>query len=679
MTTRRRFDTTGGWREQPQPQTQPSPTTSLLQTNPQEQDEKDVKHEQPPQQQQQKETALSGRGKPPRRRRLLYSFWCLVCITLCILLHSLQSLTITTTTMTMTAPLLLMPPSTRKLSPSSKTVNDRDEPLLLLPLETQLELLELQEQQQENNTTTTTTSGGHYFGFFRRILLPHWTTTAKLLDSESVDLRHCNLGLLSFGNFTRWAKPLLEKVERDYYTQRRHNHTNVQQLTPYEFRTKVLPEFALSLLEMYATHTNTSIASTTTTTGTHDAADNDPLQQQQQQPVCNFAKYNLTIRQDVRQAGRVLLAAALQQQQQQQDEFARLAIVIVAFRDVEHLGRIVRAVHMPQHYIVIHLERHSPASYQDEVHKTIVSRYNNVVVVRFGSVVYRSDSVSMINYQIMHWMVNELQLEYDYHVTLGGAVYPLYGPVELARHLKQSQRRRRRVWLGELLHNGRRLGNHTVQYGPLQRKRLYSTVVESKYRLKTKRSQLDGREGWYPHLPAFIENAMTAKTNSGNQAVFAHAVVEALTKSSRVKQLFATAKFGCCCCLEERTWIAALRLIGENDNDSLDAASMFQLWGGTDQCQASMNNAVLTMNPQTCFRNEDATLGSQGRNRTPQDNKKRRDDESSSALYMRGDQMFEALRQAKKRGFLFARKFRSDHAGSMELLQRIQSELHQDE
>jgi hypothetical protein len=153
----------------------------------------------------------------------------------------------------------------------------------------------------------------------------------------------------------------------------------------------MVPEFALGLLEMYATHKG----------------------------LCNFAEYPLQIAYDLSTAEEVLKTVPAN------DSLPRFAIVIVAFKDAAHLEKLVKAVHLPHHYIIIHLERLTSPSYATQVRR-IASQYRNVAVVQFGTVTYRTDSVSMINYQIMNWLVNDLKLEYDYHFTLGGAVYPLH-------------------------------------------------------------------------------------------------------------------------------------------------------------------------------------------------------------------------------------------------------------
>jgi hypothetical protein len=175
--------------------------------------------------------------------------------------------------------------------------------------------------------------------------------------------------------------------------------------------------------------------------------------------------------------------------------------------------------------------------------------------------------------------------------------------------------------------------------------------------------------------PDWLEASMHHKAVSGNQAVYSYRVVEQLVTNPRIKQLFALAKYGCCCCLEERTWIAAMDMLGLAEQAKAQY-SMYQLWGGMQpkengvmECsKGGMKNAVLEWNHQfhskgsiKCFRSENAYY----KNETTQ-----------SSGFMDSTEVWEDLVRAKERGTLFARKFRSDNPRSMELLNRIVRDLH---
>lgn len=466
------------------------------------------------------------------------------------------------------------------------------------------------------------------FDFFET-LLPK--IGARPLKSDVVELRHCHLGRIDYATYTAWATVILQDAWPKFELKLLHNVSEVDDLSKLSWDRFMVPEFALGLLEVWATH--------------HDH--------------CDFNKYPLEISDDLSDAAMTL------QKVPPDSTLPRLAIVIVAFKDIQHLERLVKAVYMPHYYFVIHLERKTPQEYVDQV-KELAEPYSNVVVIQFGTVTYRTDSVSMINYRIMNWLVHTVKLEYDYHLTMGGAVYPLYSAKELALHLQESKRD---VWLGELLHDGSVLGGegHT-QWNYLTRKRLIFTAGEQrKYQQRTKKSN---QNGFVPTIPDFIQTNMTKKTNSGNQAVFSYKFVKELTMSAEVKHLFALAKYGCCCCLEERTWITAARIIGYK-KQALEAANMFQVWGGGTECKSSMNNAILSSNASLCFKNEDATNEAV---RVLQTTTRKR--ERPDPILFHGDKMLEALKDAKKRGFMFARKFKSDDSSSMELLDQIEKELH---
>jgi hypothetical protein len=186
------------------------------------------------------------------------------------------------------------------------------------------------------------------------------------------------------------------------------------------------------------------------------------------------------------------------------------------------------------------------------------------------------------------------------------------------------------------------------------------------------------RNAWTKHpnsetyIPLTIRNAMTRKSTSGNQGIYSHHVIEKLLHSTDVMQLFALSKYGCCCCLEERNWIAALHMIGYGE-DALAHTGMFQVWGGNSyECHGTMNNAVLSTNASICFRSEDP-----GR-RTIRGNNHTNQTTTATSMYFYGNEMWDAIVDAKQRGLLFARKFHTDRPDSMEIRHRIQNELWKD-
>ena len=472
---------------------------------------------------------------------------------------------------------------------------------------------------------------------FLQAILPQKTPT--LLGSTVIDLRHCSLENIDFHQFTSWAHSILQEGYPRF--QSKFINGQLKGLKDTDWNQYIVPELLLGLLEMYATH---------------------------DESVCDFTKFNLDLR--INESDTVHQIQKLRQTPQGPTHMARFAIVIIAFQDVEQLKQLVQALHMPHHIIIIHLERATPLDYINAVQRIVVDPYTNVILLQFSSVIYRTDSVSFINYQIMNWLIRNVRVKYDYHITLDGAAYPLYGNEELAIHLAKTTSIPRHIWLGEMTHDGHPV--RAPQYGLLQTKRLMTTYP-FKYTQRIKRSVSEKNHSFTPTLPDFITNNMMYKTNSGNQAVYSYQVVQQLVTSPHVKQLFATAKYGCCCCLEERTWVAAMFMIGHGD-EALQRASMWQVWGGHVDCTSSMNNAVIHSNETACFRLEDATKGSMALNTTIRQVRDIR--KKAKAVYIRGNQVMDALKDAKKRGFLFARKFRSDNDQSMALQNRINNEIH---
>jgi hypothetical protein len=438
-----------------------------------------------------------------------------------------------------------------------------------------------------------------------RFLLPY----SRILEtSDFVELDHCSLSTLNWTNFTSWAAPILDQAITK-------GLQSAAEALKNESIVAIRDEWTMELLEMYATNSG----------------------------LCHFDQY----RQRVGST-----AATVEAGQQLQRvvkkvptprNHARIAFTIVAYQDVAHLRRLVEAIHMRHHLIVIHVEEPTETKFVEQV-SNLASSYQNVVVLKFGTVVYKSDSVSRINLQLMDWLVHDLELEYDYHVTLGGAVYPLYGASEFAQYLHSSSGH---VWLGELTHKGNRV--HHPQWGVLWKKRLVTTS----YKVTAKAGFL-----FAPNvIPNWMDAALQHKSVSGNQAVFSRSTVQAMLQSPKVQHLFALAKYGCCCCVEERTWIAAMDLLGLLD-EAKNKRSMYQLWGGdTDRCVGSMHNAVLDMDETRCFRFEHP--------------------DQDDTLYVWGNSTWNYLVRAKQEGVLFARKFRSDHNGSTELLHRIRTTLHE--
>jgi thiol-disulfide isomerase/thioredoxin len=442
-------------------------------------------------------------------------------------------------------------------------------------------------------------------------------------SSDVAELRHCNLQHVDWDDYFAWASFILEKKMPRVRSKPAYAEFAEWQILE--------QEFCLELLEIYATHHG----------------------------YCHFDNGDFVVTPHLSHAADIFSTIPAASTQ----NYARLAICIIAFQDAPQLQRLVEAVHMPHHYILIHLERRTSLEFQNEVQE-IASRYKNVAVVQFGTIIYRTDSVSMIQLQLMKWFITN-NFPYDYHVTLNGASFPLYSAKELALFLRQEQTtRRRNVWLGELTHKTAIRIRETQAHLLTGHKRLIHTrgnsTTKSNFRVPSSMIRHGGLNTTMIISP-LLRKSMSWKTVSGNQAVYSRDVVKKLLASANVMKLFALAKYGCCGVLEEHTWIAAMHLIGVG-KEALENGAVWQVWGGQESCgQGTVHNAILTRNATLCFKVDDGTMV-------------RKDGE---LLYIHGNEMMEYLKDAKRRGFLFARKFQSNDEESMAFLDDIKREVHE--
>ena len=216
-----------------------------------------------------------------------------------------------------------------------------------------------------------------------------------------------------------------------------------------------------------------------------------------------------------------------------------------------------------------------------------------------------------------------------------------------------------------------------------------------------------------------IRDVMTKKSISGTQGIFSRHVVEKMLASPDVMELFALSKYACCCCVEERNWIAALGIISRSSNagedgigddditvhvgapgkkagtvagvdfqqEALRQGSMFELWGGEkgegtgSECGSSMKNAVLTSDKSVCYKIDDhqlieaAEAGKGIEHEHHHHVAVANSSEPAPQHYFFGNETWSYLRLAKTMGYFFARKFDSSDAQSMELVQDVQLKL----
>ncbi|GAX18835.1 hypothetical protein FisN_26Hh137 [Fistulifera solaris] len=344
----------------------------------------------------------------------------------------------------------------------------------------------------------------------------------------------------------------------------------------------------------------------------------------------------------------------------------QLAVVIVAYQDIQQLTELIDALYLPEHvYCIIHLDRHVSAEFQQQVQQLAETYAPYVHVLQFGTILYQTDTVTRINLQILRWMTIEWELPYDFVVLLDGAAMPLVSATELLERLLERPATQdassattehvspyQQVWLGAMTHRGKTV--QSDQTGFLKRRRVLLTSNSPPYHVRLPRA-------WAAHveIPEFIEEAMQHKTHSGNVGIYSHHVIHKLLHSAKVRELLAYSKYSCCCCVEERNWIAALTLIGYQEQALQVPGNMFQLWGGETTCQGSMKNAVLERNESICYRMEDPYFQTT----------------SQQPHYIQGDELWDELVLARQRGYLFARKFSSDSVASVQLMNEIKEYL----
>jgi hypothetical protein len=434
--------------------------------------------------------------------------------------------------------------------------------------------------------------------FLRMLLVPKETTVIKKSEqwfqpyrdvhSDFVELQHCNLTLVDRVLFESKAVPLW-KVATDAMV----------------LSDDASLELKAELLEHFVTF----------------------------ERLCNFTTYRPSVSKDVAAAAIAGLSASAWTNLK---DSVRLVFCISAFQDAEQVVHLVNALPTEQTLVIIHLER----SVDDNYHRELSRKLPKALILRFGSVVYRTDSLTAINIRILRWLTFDMNLPYEYVVLMDGSAFPLLAPDKWISHLSASP-----VWLGELTHQGKRVAGSSTTTPFLHQRLIHSSTKQHK--------RLSGST-WKSNLETFPwSKHLRYKSISGNQGAYQKTVITQLLQSDDVMELFALSKYACCCCVEEKNWIAAMSMIGYLDK-ALSTTSVFQLWGGNEECGGSMSNVVLSLNSTLCYRTEDPL---------------------AESMYVRGNQTMEMLRRAKRHGVLFARKFRSLDHDSIQLMNDIRAEL----
>ena len=198
-----------------------------------------------------------------------------------------------------------------------------------------------------------------------------------------------------------------------------------------------------------------------------------------------------------------------------------------------------------------------------------------MIVLQYGSITYPTDSITHINLDIMRWVtVGDMSPSikyYDYYICLSSSVYPLWGAREMAKFLKQDERRIRIGHMGYYKNPQELCYRHSTYFG---------LVATNGSKKKEKRRMLDWAEpgilGSFvnelrstvlPSLPTeenfYVKHvqACTLKTNSGNTAAYDRESVIDLLSSPEAIEFLTRFKLSGGCCHEESSWAGAWGII----------------------------------------------------------------------------------------------------------------------
>ena len=575
-----------------------------------------------------------------------------------------------------------------------------------------------QQQQQRSNSSTSKSSRNSKYSDANDPITPLWKnddhdTTISFTSNSMVDLLpYCNMTAILIHNTAhhshirstnttirtttqQWLdrhSPFIVPSNRINVTQ--YVHTLLQQiqhpLLPHvvspqrlqQLRTAIQYEIWLQLLEQYMSMKYSMYCNYTDYF--HDISHR--LQPQPSLPTTSTATNTLafhpsetTTHHTHSDANTLDIAIRENQSLTSSSSSRHIVYIISAYKDIVHLQSLLEAIGMyrpterdnnhSQHFrttIIIHIDLFTSTEYQQQIQGMIASQCHptttspdsslcHIHMIQSDIVIYRTDSISMVNYKILYYITIIIKYQYDYVVLCDGLSYPLVSPEEFRQILSTN----RQVYLGQLLHNGRAVEQPKEQQSSLFIHRLYSkrliyatqicmtnsdtttTTIPIKLHLRLPRSLFQVPSTFQQQQidPIYYKyNAhMKYKSTSGNQGIYSYNVVSRLVTSAKVQELFALSKYSCCCCMEEHNWIAALHLIdieskredrngygidgvdttSDNANNShgifydayIRPTSMFQLWGGmSSKCQGTMSNAFLSTSGDAtslCYRSED--------------------------------------------------------------------------
>jgi hypothetical protein len=516
-----------------------------------------------------------------------------------------------------------------------------------------------------------------FFDFLQTIDYAIYSTTAGS-HSNWIELAHCHLPLMDAAEatFIAWAQPLLNHTLTSL-TKRQMN-TQPPLLFPMESDWVAIAQtLTLQLLEIHVTAPESKVCDWNAYKPTVPTT--PEIQSVSQRLVHSMnGKKQIGVDKDTTVRD---MTVQLPEEEEEEEDALRIVFVIIAYQDVVHLQRLVQALQAPTHWIVIHIEDSAPPDFVQAVQR-ISREYPRVFVVQFGVVVYETDSVSMIHWRILQWLHHDLRVSYDYHVTLDGASYPLFTAQGLNAYLQSTLHP---IYLGELWHQGRSASGYSQEMH-WRHKRLVLTHSPTTSPLYKSLVRLPRNAMGTSSIPEALQEHIQYKSTSGNQGIYHTRVIQELLQGATVRHLWALSKYGCCCCIEERAWIAAFSYLGYRETAQSHPA-LFQVWGGGTLSSdgrepvctgGDMHNAVLSQNASTCFRLEQAALV-QNLLDHPDDMATLFDPPlpwEAPPYTVHGSHMLSLLRVAKTRaGYIFARKFTTTRADSLALLDAIEAQI----
>jgi len=440
----------------------------------------------------------------------------------------------------------------------------------------------------------------------------------QITKSDIAYLDHCNIDDVNKEAFFIWLQALIDVSGIDIESIALANENSV---------TDLQDEITLQGLEIYAKASR----------------------------LCDYSRYKPSLEDtdayNITHAKNILMTVPLATS----NKYARIAFVISAFSDVENLTELLKSIHMPHHLIIIHLERRTSPGLVENVQK-IANIYNNVAVLQFGTILYPTDTISYVNLRIMRWLLDDLGgLSFDYLFLIAESAFPLWGAKEMAEFLKTETPR---VRLGTMVYND---GRDLCRRQAASMRLLYTRGVGEKYPIfnvpavaklpPLNNATVSGGASFF--LPrAELQSKCTLKSNSGNTAAYDYATVKKLLHSTDAMEWLSHFKYVDGCCMVESSWVGAMEIIG-NGQEATEPGAMWQAWG----CRgSSMKNTVLAMGNYTCFDVHDT---------------------SSKRKKLNGEnELLEELKNAKKRGQLFSRKFDSLVKDSVALRTWIVQNIH---